>query len=53
MGTLETLGDLNWQPFEENIRALAGNTLPLDRVMITPVSLSKATQIEPVFRIGF
>ncbi len=53
MGTLETLGDLNWQPYEENIRALAGNTLPLDRVMITPVSLSKATQIQPVFRMGF
>lgn len=52
MGTLETLGDLNWRPYEENIRSLAGNILPLDRVMITPVSLSRATQMEPVFRIG-
>ena len=52
MGELEKLGDLNWKPFETFIRSIQGNLLPLDRVMITPSSLSQAPQIHPVYRKG-
>jgi uncharacterized protein YycO len=46
MGKLEKLGDLDWQPYTSFIKSVQGNKLPLDRVMITPKSLSEAPQIE-------
>jgi len=53
MGTLEKLGDLDWKPFEGFIKSMQGNKLPLDRLMITPASLSNAKQLHEVYRKGF
>ena len=52
MGKLEKLGNLDWKPYEQYIKSVQANALPLDRWMITPASLSKATQIKEVFRKG-
>lgn len=52
MGKLEKLGDLDWKPFEGYIKSIQANTLPLNRLMITPASLSNAKQIKVVFRAG-
>jgi Permuted papain-like amidase enzyme, YaeF/YiiX, C92 family len=52
MGKLEKLGDLDWKPFESFIKSIQGNLLPLDRVMITPSSLSRAPQIHEIYRQG-
>lgn len=48
MGTLDRLGDLNWQPYERTIRELEGGEPPLDRMMITPRGLSDAKQLERI-----
>ena len=50
MGTLEKLGDLDWKPYEHFIEYDQGGKLPLDRVMITPASLSEAPQLHLVER---
>lgn len=42
------LGELNWKPHEQVIRAIAGDPIPLKREMITPRDLSKAEQLEEV-----
>ena len=52
LGTLEKLGDLDWKPYQQFIKAFQGNHVPLDRLMITPASLSKAKQLQLVFRKG-
>ncbi|PAW79778.1 MAG: hypothetical protein B9S32_00175 [Verrucomicrobia bacterium Tous-C9LFEB] len=53
LGKLEKLGDLDWKPYEAFIRSVQGNKLPLDREMITPKSLSEASQLQEVYRRGF
>jgi hypothetical protein len=53
LGTLERLRDLDWKPFEDFIKSEQGGGLPLDRVMITPASLSRATQLKEVYHSGF
>ena len=45
LGELERLGDLNWEPFEENIKHFEDGPVPLDREMITPQGLSEAEQL--------
>lgn len=52
LGKLEKLGDLDWKPFEEFIKNCQGQKIPLDREMITPVSLSNAKQLQLVIRKG-
>ena len=52
MGNLEKLGDLDWKPFESFIKSDQGNELPLNRIMITPASLSHANQIHEIYRKG-
>ncbi|MEO8206002.1 MAG: YiiX/YebB-like N1pC/P60 family cysteine hydrolase [Chthoniobacterales bacterium] len=52
MGTLEKLGTLNWKPYADFIKSVQANNLPLDRVMITPRSLSEAPQLELVTSKG-
>jgi len=52
MGNLEKLRDLDWKPFEAFIETEQGGGLPLDRVMITPASLARATQLHEVYRGG-
>jgi hypothetical protein len=49
-GKVEQLGTLNWRPFEDFIRSMEGNQLPLDREMITPRALSEAEQLVPLYR---
>jgi hypothetical protein len=52
MGSLQKLGDLDWKPFEDFIKSDQGNELPLDRVMITPDSLSHAKQVHEILKEG-
>ena len=53
MGKLEKLGDLDWKPFAAFIMADQLGHLPLDRVMITPASLSRAAQLHEVYHGGW
>jgi len=52
LGKLEKLGNLDWKPFETFIKSVQEGRLPLDRLMITPVSLSRASQLKEVYRKG-
>ena len=53
MGKLEKLRDLDWKPYEQFIREDQEGSLPLDRVMITPASLSRAPQLHEVYHGGW
>ena len=48
MGKTVKLGELDWRPHEQVIRAIAGDPVPLDREMITPRDLAQAEQLETV-----
>ncbi len=48
LGKTVKLGELDWKPHEQVIRAIAGDPVPLDREMITPSDLAKAEQLEEV-----
>lgn len=52
IGKLQKLGELDWKPFESFIKSIQCDHLPLDRVMITPVSLSRAPQLHEIYRKG-
>ena len=43
------LGELNWVPYEQRIRSLAGGSLPLDRMMITPAGLVNSDAVTMVY----
>jgi hypothetical protein len=45
LGSKTKLGDMNWQPYEYTIRQLEGGQLPLERQMITPVSITLDTKV--------
>ena len=49
LGTWERLGDLNWQPYEKFIRHMESGPVPLDRPMVTPVSLTRGPAVTRVF----
>ncbi|MGH8047297.1 MAG: YiiX/YebB-like N1pC/P60 family cysteine hydrolase [Chthoniobacterales bacterium] len=49
LGNVQSLGELNWKPHEAFIRQIENGDVPLMRRMITPVALTRATQLEPVF----
>lgn len=49
IGQWERLGDLNWRPHESFIRSMENGRLPLDRLMVTPVSLTRDPQLVRVF----
>lgn len=49
LGEWETLGDLNWRPFEAFIREMEGGPLPLERPMITPVGVTRSAALEKVY----
>lgn len=51
LGKIVKLGELDWKPHEQVIRAIAGDPLPLDREMITPRDLAKAEQLEEVLSL--
>ncbi len=52
LGKIQKLGELRWLPYMDVIRQIEGGGLPLERPMITPRSLSEATQLEKVFVSG-
>ena len=49
LGKLQRLGELNWQPYRATIEKYEGGEPPLDRLMITPRSLSEAEELEKVY----
>lgn len=49
LGTLSRFGDMDWGAYEVLIREVEGGPVPVDRMMITPVDLARAPQLEPVF----
>lgn len=49
VGAWEKLGDLNWQPYEQFIRKMEKGNLPLDREMVTPVSLTRSDNLVRVY----
>ncbi len=49
LGTLERLGDLHWQGYEKTIEHFAQGPPPLDRLMITPVSLTRDARLSLVY----
>jgi hypothetical protein len=49
LGRVQSLGELNWKPSEAFIRQIENGDVPLMRRMITPVALTRASQLEPVF----
>lgn len=53
LGKTERIGELDWKPFEKTIRKMDGGGLPLERVLISPVNLSRAGQLELVFNNGY
>ena len=52
LGATVRLGDLNWQPHQKSIERFEGGPVPLDRLIITPVAISKARQLERVYSAG-
>ena len=48
LGELKKLKDLNWKPFEADIKEIEGGPVPLEREIITPKNLSEAQQFEKV-----
>jgi hypothetical protein len=48
LGKRVTLGQLDWRPYEQVIRAITGGLVPLKREMITPKDLAAATQLDLV-----
>ncbi len=49
LGKLQTLGQLKWERHALVIKYLEGGKLPLNRLMITPRSLSESAQLERVY----
>lgn len=49
LGEWEKLGDLNWRPFEGFIREMEDGPLPLERPMISPVSVTRSAALERVY----
>lgn len=46
LGKLQSFGELNWEPYRSTVIKYEGsNTIPVDRLMITPISLSRAKQL--------
>ena len=43
------LGDMDWQPYEKTIRAIAGGSLPLERKMITPQALLESDKLHTIY----
>ncbi len=49
VGVWQQLGDLNWKPHEAFIRGMENGRLPLDREMVTPVSLTRSANLARVY----
>jgi hypothetical protein len=53
LGKLVTLGELNWQPYQELIEKIEKAPPPVDRELITPRDLARARQLETAFSFGY
>jgi hypothetical protein len=53
LGELKTVAQLNWKPYESIIRKYDNGALALERIMITPVDLSKAKELELILNFGY
>lgn len=53
MGKLIRLGDTAWQPYEALILKLEDGPVPMDRMIITPIDLALAEQLEVVYARDF
>lgn len=49
VGDWQRLQDLNWQPYERFIRWSEEGTVPLERKIITPISLTRSRDLVQVF----
>jgi hypothetical protein len=49
LGHLLKLKELNWKPYAGLIRQIEGGPVPLDREIITPISIANADQLECVY----
>jgi hypothetical protein len=49
LGTWQELGSLNWKPHEAFIRDMEDGALPLERPMVTPVSLTRDAKVRKVW----
>jgi hypothetical protein len=49
LGEAKPLGELNWKPHQEFIKQITGGKLPLERIIITPVALSKAPELRKIY----
>lgn len=53
MGKVVTLGDLKWEPYRKVIAEVEGSdVVPVEREMITPRDLAKASQLELIVENG-
>jgi len=50
LGIWQKPGDLDWHDHVLFIRKMEGGNLPLDRAMVTPVSITFSTDLKQVFR---
>jgi hypothetical protein len=46
LGKLERLGDLNWAPYQQSIMHYEGGPVPMDRLMVTPYSMTQDKQLK-------
>jgi hypothetical protein len=53
LGKLNTLGELDWKPYEKTIRKMDDGGLPLGRVLISPINMAHAEQLHIVFNNGY
>ncbi len=49
LGEWQALSDLNWRPFEGFIRSMEQGALPLERQIVTPVSLTRSPLVRRVY----
>lgn len=48
LGTLTRLRDLNWKPYKKTIEYFEKGQVPMDRKMVTPVSIAKSPLVERI-----
>jgi hypothetical protein len=53
LGDMKALGQMPWESYEKTIRKYEGGAPPLDRLMITPVNLSKAAELELFYKQNY
>ncbi len=49
LGKLQRFGDLKWGKYKAFIEKVEGGTIPTDRLVITPVAITRAKQLKQVY----